>query len=99
MVKEFEIVKRDAIIKIDVSAVAYFSIKEHCLKLLEKYNTNELLAKIVDESGTLEEEEYSIKVFLDLIAEVEKTAIANKQTEVVSIKVTGIPDEESTDPS
>lgn len=97
--KKFEIVKRDSIIKIEVSASAYYAIKEHMLKLLEKYNTNDLLAKIVDTPGELEDEEYSIKVLMDIIAEVEKSALARKQTEFIDINITGGPEEEVTDPS
>jgi hypothetical protein len=97
--KKFEIVKRDSIIKIEVSASAYYAIKEHMLKLLEKYDTNDLLAKIVDTPGELEDEEYSIKVLMDIIAEVEKSAIARKQTEFIDINITGGPEEEVKDPS
>jgi len=69
------------------------------LKLLEKYDTNDLLAKIVDTPGELEDEEYSIKVLMDIIAEVEKSAIARKQTEFIDINITGGPEEEVKDPS
>ena len=99
MVKEFECVKRGSTFHIEVSYAAYFAIKEHALKLLERYDTNELLTKIIDTPEKLETDEYSIKVLLDFVAEVEKTAIANKQTEMISIEVTGLPDEEPKDPS
>jgi hypothetical protein len=92
--KKFEIVKRDSIIKIEVSATAYYVFKEHMLKLLEKYNTTELLAKIVNTPDELEDDEYSIKILLDVIAEVEKSAIARKQTEFIDITVVGGPEEE-----
>lgn len=99
MVKEFECIKQDSIIKIDVSFAAYFAIKQHMLTLLEGHNTNELFVKIIDSPDTLETNEYTIKVLLDFISEIEKTAIANKQTEMISIEVTGLPDEEPKDPS
>jgi hypothetical protein len=97
--KKFEIVKRDSIIKIEVSATAYYVFKEHMLKLLEKYNTTELLAKIVNTPDELEDDEYSIKILLDIIAEIEKSAIARKQTEFIDITVTGGPEDEVKDPS
>jgi len=92
--KKFEIIKKDSIIKIEVSAIAYYAFKEHMLKLLEKYNTTELLAKIVNTPDELEDDEYSIKILLDIIAEIEKSAIARKQTEFIDITVTGGPEDE-----
>jgi len=97
--KKFEIVKRDSVINIEVSATAYYAIKEHTLKLLEKYNVAELLTKVIDTPEELEDEEYTIKILLDVIGEVEKSATANKQTEHIDIIITDLPEEDVTDPS
>jgi hypothetical protein len=97
--KKFEIVKRGSVINIGVSSTAYFAIKEHAIRLLEKYNATELLTKIIDTPEDLEDDEYTVKVLLDIVAEIEKAAIANKQTEHIDINITGLPEEEVKDPS
>ena len=90
-----EIVKRESIIKIDVSSNAYYAIKNHTLSLIEELEDSKaLFIKVTDEPDKLEGHEYTLKILLDIIAEVERTAVANKQVETIEIVV-----EDSKDPS
>lgn len=96
---KIEIVKRDSVIKIDVSAPAYYVIKNHVIKLIENTeDSNKLFENITSDDVELTDEELTIKLFLDVIAEIERTAKENNQTEIVDIEFKEEPDSNQ-DPS
>lgn len=85
---KIEIIKPDTVVKIDVTASVYYTFKQHVVDLIEEYGDAEsLFTKITTENAELNNNEKSIKYFLDVIAEIERTAKENNQTEVVNLVV------------
>jgi len=91
-----ESVKKDAVIKIEVSSACYHTVKNMFLEHLDQAeDQKELIIRLCD-SKDLTLHELNMRFLLDFIKECEESARKNNQTEQVEITV---PDNPNEDPS